>query len=98
MVNGDPRRLNQILRQAIFTAVVLLVIICLPSILVFPTLLEAFSVQDIVIQETMSLLLWMLIPMFFRTIGDSMRGMLQGMGYLTSLGLANFLNRLVFFG
>ena len=98
MVGGDPRRVNQILRQGVSTSLILLLFVCLPSIYLLPYLLEAFSVEENVIQETVKLTLWMLLPMLFRTIGDSMRGMLQGIGYMKSLGFANLANIFCLFG
>ena len=40
----------------------------------------------------------MIPPMLFRTIGDNLRAMVQAMGYMRSLGVANFANILAFFG
>ena len=73
-----------------------LLIITVPLSFLLPLLLEAFNVDDLVISETRLLLFGLMPAMFFRTIGDSMRSLLQGMGYMTPLGFLNLLNIAVF--
>ena len=92
VVGGDPRRINQLLRQAIITSLILLIGIVVPCSFLLPGLMRSFAVSEEVIALTLSLTSLMYASMLLRTVGDSMRGMLQGMGYMTSLGFANLLN------
>ena len=61
-----------------------------------PPTLEYLLVDQKIINQTIVLYYALLPSMFMRTIGDSMRSLLQGMGFMSSLGLCNLINLIIF--
>ena len=59
--------------------------------------MHLFAIDEQTIDKTVFLCLILIPAMLFRAIGDSVRCLLQALGYMNSLGFSNLLNIIIFF-
>lgn len=87
--------MNLILRQATVIAGVYFLVINLPVAIIFQPILKNLGIEKSIADSASLLVLYLLPGLFFRSLNESSKGMLQSMGYIKNLGVCSFINILL---